>query len=131
MRVTWNLNHLHLGEQIKSHMDTRIAKLEKRLKSWADDAILMAITFERVGSKEEFRCVLNLSLPQKTLHAEETRPEMKTAFNDCYTDLMRQEKKLMANLRREDRFQDVAKAKRTLPDAPVSEDDEDDWSEEE
>lgn len=116
MRVEWNLNDVEISDGLRDHMEERIAKLDKRLGSWADDARQILVTFEQVGNKEQWKCKLNLYLPQRQIHAEEVREEKKTAFNSAFDDLMRQEKKMMARFRRKDSYQEVADAKREVPE---------------
>lgn len=113
MRVNWNLNDVEITDGLRAHIQDRMDKLSARLEAWEDDAIQLTVTMEKVGTKDQFRCALNLSLPQRTLHAEEIREDRKTAFNASFDDLMRQEKRMMARLRRQDRYEDVASAKRS------------------
>jgi ribosomal subunit interface protein len=121
MLVNWKLNDVELSNGLRAQFDRRIEKLGKRLAAWSEDAVQMTVSMEKVGSKDQYKCTLNLHLPQKTLHAEEVREEKKTAFKSAFDDLLRQEKRMMARFRRQDRYEDVAEAKRSIPVPPPAE----------
>jgi len=124
MLVNWNLNDVALNNGLRAHFERRIGKLGKRLRAWSEDAVQMNVKMEKVGTKDQYKCTLNLHLPQKTLHAEEVREEKKTAFNAAFDDLLRLEKRMMARFRRQDRYEDVAEAKRSESTPPSAEEEE-------
>ena len=102
MHVSWNLRNTEMPERLKAEAERKIQKLQERLSRFDSDLLSLVITLEEVGGKGQYRCILNLHLPQKTLHAEEVRSERKSAFNTAFDDLLRQEAKLMSKLRREE-----------------------------
>jgi ribosomal subunit interface protein len=102
MHVSWNLRNTELPERLKKEAERKINKLAARLSSFQDDLVSLVIALEQVGTKSQYKCTLNLHLPQRTLHAEEVRSEKRSALNNAFDDLLRQEEKLMAKLRREE-----------------------------
>jgi len=105
MQVSWNLRNTELPERLKTEAERKIQKLAQRMSSFDSDLLKLAITLEEIAGKSQYRCTLNLHLPQKTLHAEEVRTEKRRAINTAFDDLMRQEAKLMSKLRREESWQ--------------------------
>ena len=105
MHVSWNLRNTELPDRLKAEAERKIKKLEARLSTFQDDLVKLVIALEQVGSKNQYKCALNLHLPQRTIHAEEVRTDKRPAINAAFDDLFRQEEKLMAKLRREEAWQ--------------------------
>ena len=117
MHVSWNLRNMELPERLKAETERKIKKLRDRLSSFQADLVSLVLALEQVGSKNQYKCTLNLHLPQRTLHAEEVRTEKRSAINAAFDDLLRQEEKLMAKLRREETWQREAGAGQTASGA--------------
>jgi ribosomal subunit interface protein len=105
MRVNWHIPDLELPDRLRKEIDRKVSKLGTRLSDFAEDMVDLKISLEQVGSKNQYRCILNLHLPQRTIHAEEIREEQRRAINAAFDDLFRQSKRFMARLRREEDWQ--------------------------
>lgn len=98
MKVSYSNVHSDLRKQIETISEHHLEKLNRLLKSYSPDLVLLHGTFDKTQHAAEYEFSLNLALPTGTLHATGTgadvRPAVKMAFAEVEIQVKKHQQKL-------------------------------------
>jgi len=100
----------------EKEVERHAAKLNRLLKSYDPDLVLLHGVFSKNPHREEHTFSLNLSLPTGTLHATGTGENVRASCKQAFSELQSQLKKHQSRLRKDYEW----KRKRPRPAAAVS-----------
>jgi putative sigma-54 modulation protein len=99
MRVSYAYGEVHRTPALQDHIEKKIEKVERLITSTSDDMVHLQVKMERGGRKEDYRVLLNVHFPGKTLHAEDTSDNAMASATEAFEDLIRQIKTYKRKLR--------------------------------
>ncbi len=88
-------------EPVRQEISQRLAKLVKRLRSYAPDLVQVHGCLDKHARKPEYWFSLNLSLPTGTLHSTGTGADARSSVKKAFMELAAQIKKHQARLRKD------------------------------
>ena len=101
MKVTIRNAHEEWREPVEKETQRQAAKLEKLLKRYAPDLVLLHADIEKQPRKERYKFVINLSLPTGTLHATGEGFDVLASVKVAFGEICTQCKKHQALLRKD------------------------------
>lgn len=111
MMLAWNLvtKHVTPHDQLQQKFRQKISKLEQHLQHFPPDAVHLLVHLERHAKRGDFTVGLALRLPSNILHSHKSAPDPVTAFDRAVKALLRELAAFKAALRRENRWERVAR----------------------
>jgi ribosome-associated translation inhibitor RaiA len=101
MKVTIRNAHEEWREPVEKETHRQVAKLEKLLKRYSPDLVLLHADIEKHSRKESYTFTLNLSLPSGTLHATGEGEDVLASVKVAFAEICGQCKKHQALLRKD------------------------------
>jgi ribosome-associated translation inhibitor RaiA len=101
MKVTIRNAHEEWREPVEKETHRQVAKLEKLLKRYSPDLVLLHADIEKHARKESYTFTLNLSLPSGTLHATGEGEDVLASVKVAFSEICTQCKKHQALLRKD------------------------------
>jgi ribosomal subunit interface protein len=101
MKLSISYKHVELHKPVEDEVERQISKLQKLLKSYSPDLVLLHGGFSMNPRTEENSCTLNLSLPSGTLHATGTGAAARASCKKAFSELEAQVKKHQSKLRKD------------------------------
>lgn len=101
MNISISYKHVKAHQAVEEEVGRYTGKLNRLLKSYAPDAILMHGVFAKNPHNSEHSFSLNLKLPTGTLHATGTGYRVRASCKQAFSDLEEQVKKHQSRLRRD------------------------------
>ena len=101
MKITYSHIDPELREAIEHETAHRAAKLDRLLKHYPADAVLLHGSLEEKPRQHEFSYSLNLTLPTGTLHATGAGADALAGAKAAFTEIERQVKKHQEKLRKD------------------------------
>jgi ribosomal subunit interface protein len=101
MKVTYSHMETGFRKTVESDLNRGIAKLEKLLKKYDPDLVLLHTSVEKIERTEQFSFGLNLALPTGNLHATKTAADVRTSAKGALAELETQVKKHQQKLRKD------------------------------
>jgi ribosome-associated translation inhibitor RaiA len=101
MKLTIRNAHEEWHEPVEKEIHRQAAKLDKLLKSYAPDLVLLHAAIEKHARKESYTFTVNLSLPTGTLHATGEGYDVLASVKVAFAELCAQCKKHQALLRKD------------------------------
>lgn len=95
---------IYLGEVEEKILKKHCDKIEKLLSNFNPDLVFLRVYFDKVDRKKEFKVRGILELPAKTLRAEKSAKDFKSAIKEMFEALEREIKKYKELLRREPEY---------------------------
>lgn len=115
MKITYSHIEPELREAIEHETVHRTEKLNRLLKHYPTDAVLLHGSLEENPHQHEFSYSLNLTLPTGTMHATGAGADALAGAKAAFSEIERQVKKHQEKLRKDYLW----KRKRPRPAAPV------------
>jgi ribosome-associated translation inhibitor RaiA len=101
MKLTVRNAHEEWREPVEKETNRQAAKLDKLLKRYAPDLVLLHADIEKHPRKESYTFSVNLSLPTGTLHAKGEGYDVLASVKVAFAELCAQCKKHQALLRKD------------------------------
>src|SRR6202047_3564473 len=101
MKITYSHIAPELRETIDRETAHYVAKLDKLLKPYPADSVLLHESLEKNPHQHEFSFSLNLALPTGTLHATGVRADVRTSAKAAFAEIEAQVKKHQQKLRKD------------------------------
>ena len=106
MRIPWNIVTKNLSPDdaripLEKKLQQKIAKFERDLAHFPQDAIHLQIVLEKHPRKDRYLASLTLRVPSDILHIEEAGRDLIGAFDDAVKSLLGKLKSYKSSLRRE------------------------------
>ena len=101
MKLTIRNAHEEWREPVEKETQRQAAKLEKLLKRYAPDLVLLHADIEKHARKESYTFTVNLSLPTGTLHATGEGSDVLASVKAAFAEICAQCKKHQALLRKD------------------------------
>jgi ribosome-associated translation inhibitor RaiA len=101
MKLTIRNAHEEWRQPVEMETARQCAKLEKLLKRYDPDLILLHANIEKHARKESYTFILNLSLPSGTLHATGEGEDVLASVKISFAELISQCKKHQSLLRKD------------------------------
>jgi len=101
MKLTIRNAHEEWREPVEKETQRQAAKLEKLLKRYSPDLVLLHADIERHARKETYTFTVNLSLPTGTLHATGEGSDVLASVKVAFSEICTQCKKHQALLRKD------------------------------
>src|ERR1700735_5240300 len=101
MKITYSHIDPELREAIEHETAHRAAKLDRLLKHYPADAVLLHGSLEENPRQHKFSYSLNLTLPTGTLHATGAGADALAGAKAAFTEIERQVKKHQEKLRKD------------------------------
>jgi ribosome-associated translation inhibitor RaiA len=101
-------------EPMETGAAPHVAKLEKLLKSYSQDAVQLHGVLAKSVKKEEYQLTLNLSIPTGKLHCVGSGVHIRNSLKTAFEELEKQIKKHKEHLRHDHEW----KRKRPRPETP-------------
>ncbi len=117
MKITYRHVAPEYRKAIEDDFERHIDKLNRLLKHYETDSILLDSSMEKVPRKTEFSFALNLTLPTGTFHATGVGADVPTSAKAAFAEIEAQVKKHQEKLRKDY----VWKRKRGRPAPKLSE----------
>ncbi len=99
MRVSYAYGDVHRTPALQDHIEKKIEKVERLITNTSDDMVHLQVKMEKASRKDDYRVLLNVHFPGKTLHAEETSDNAMASATEAFEDLIRQIKTYKRKLR--------------------------------
>jgi ribosomal subunit interface protein len=116
MKTTYSHIEPELREAVERETAHRTAKLNRLLKHYPEDSVLLHGSLEENPHEHQFSYSLNLTLPTGTMHATGTGADVLASAKSAFAEIERQVKKHQEKLRKDYLW----KRKRPRSDAPQS-----------
>jgi ribosomal subunit interface protein len=122
MKISLSCKHAELRQAVEDEVARLAPKIEKLLKRYSPDLVLLHGSFEKQPRKSEHHFALNLSLPTGTLHSIGTAVEVRASIHQAFTELAAQLKKHKSKVRHDYEWKRKrGKPERAVPDeAPAA-----------
>ena len=117
MKITYSHVAPEYRKAIEDDFERHIDKLNRLLKHYEADSVLLHSSMEKVPRKTEFSFALNLTLPTGTFHATGVAADVPTSAKAAFAEIEAQVKKHQEKLRKDY----VWKRKRGRPAPKLSE----------
>jgi ribosome-associated translation inhibitor RaiA len=101
MKLTIRNAHEEWREPVEKETQRQAAKLNKLLKRYAPDLVLLHADIEKHARKENYTFSINLSLPTGTLHATGEGSDVLASVKTAFAEICAQCKKHQALLRKD------------------------------
>ncbi|HTU34726.1 MAG TPA: HPF/RaiA family ribosome-associated protein [Candidatus Acidoferrum sp.] len=102
MKISYSNIHSDLRKQIESISEHHLEKLNRLLKSYSPDLVLLHGCFDKTPhTSQRYEFSLNLALPTGTLHATGTGPDVRPAVKMAFAEIEVQVKKHQQKLRKD------------------------------
>ncbi|HXP81463.1 MAG TPA: hypothetical protein VN976_16265 [Verrucomicrobiae bacterium] len=101
MKLTIRNAHEEWREPVEKETQRQAAKLDKLLKRYAPDLVLLHVDIEKHARKENYTFSVNLSLPTGTLHATGKGSDVLASVKAAFAEICAQCKKHQALLRKD------------------------------
>jgi ribosome-associated translation inhibitor RaiA len=103
MKITYSHIEPELRETIEHETAHYVAKLNRLLKRYPEDSVLLHESLGKNPHQHEFSFSLNLTLPTGTLHATGVGPDsdVRASAKAAFTEIERQVKKHQEKLRKD------------------------------
>jgi ribosome-associated translation inhibitor RaiA len=101
MKLTIRNAHEEWREPVEKEMHRQAAKLEKLLKRYSPDLVLLHADIGKHARKESYTFSVNLSLPTGTLHATGEGSDVLASVKEAFAEICAQCKKHQALLRKD------------------------------
>ncbi len=101
MKITYSHIEAKLREAIEHETEHRTEKLERLLKHYPADAVLLHGSLEENPHQHEFSYSLNLTLPTGTMHATGAGADVLASAKAAFAEIERQVKKHQEKLRKD------------------------------
>jgi ribosomal subunit interface protein len=101
MKVTYSHMETHFRKEVESDLNHGIQKLERLLKKYEPDLVLLHSSLERIERTDHFSFALSLSLPTGNLHAASTAADLRSSAKGAIAELEKQVKKHQQKLRKD------------------------------
>jgi ribosome-associated translation inhibitor RaiA len=101
MKITYSHIEPELRQAIEHETTHRTAKLDRLLKHYPADAVLLHGSLEEKPHQHEFSYSLNLTLPTGTLHATGAGSDALAGAKAAFAEIERQVKKHQEKLRKD------------------------------
>ena len=101
MKITYSHIEPGLREAIEHETAHRTEKLNRLLKHYPEDSVLLHGSLEEIPHEHQFSYSLNLTLPTGTLHATGTGADARAAAKAAFAEIERQLKKHQEKLRKD------------------------------
>jgi ribosome-associated translation inhibitor RaiA len=101
MKLTVRNAHEEWREPVEKETSRQAAKLDKLLKRYAPDLVLLHADIEKHPRKKSYTFSVNLSLPTGTLHAKGEGSDVLASVKTAFAELCAQCKKHQALLRKD------------------------------
>jgi ribosomal subunit interface protein len=101
MRITYTNIEASSRESIEKEFAHHVAKLNRLLKRYAPDLVLLHSSLEKTPRKSAFDFSLTLTLPTGTLHATGTGTSVRAGAKVAFAELEKQVKKHQQKLRKD------------------------------
>ena len=83
-------NEIVVSPALEKVLQTKMQKVEKRLKRYPPDAAHLEIRLKRLVKTDSFECTLNLNAFRESLHAKKSAPELRAAIDRTFEALLRE-----------------------------------------
>jgi ribosome-associated translation inhibitor RaiA len=113
MKITYSHIEVVARNFIEDESKHSIGKLNRLLKKYSPDLVLLHGSLEKSPHKNEYSYSLNLTLPTGTLHATGIGTDIRKSVKAAFAEIGAQVKKHQEKLRRENTWQ--RKRSRVLP----------------
>jgi ribosome-associated translation inhibitor RaiA len=100
MKISYSNVHSNLRKQIDTAAQHHIDKLNRLLKSYSPDLVLLHGCFDKTP-RSQYELSLNLALPTGTLHATGTGADVRAAVKMSFVEIEVQVKKHQQKLRKD------------------------------
>jgi ribosomal subunit interface protein len=94
-----SISHKHADPKVEADTARAVAKLERLLKCYEPDLVLLHGVFSQSQHTQDHTFSLNLSLPTGTLHSTATADNVRAACKKAFSELESQVKKHQSRLR--------------------------------
>ena len=101
MKITYSHVDPEFHAIVEHEVARHAAKLNRILKRYAPDLVLLHGSLEKTPRKTEFNFSLNLNLPTGTLHASAIAPDAAASVRAAFSELEGQLKKHKEKLRKD------------------------------
>jgi ribosome-associated translation inhibitor RaiA len=101
MKITYSHVEPELREAIEHETAHRTEKLDRLLKHYPPDAVLLHGSLEENPHQHEYSYSLNLTLPTGTMHATGVGADVRAASKAAFAEIERQVKKHQQKLRKD------------------------------
>jgi ribosome-associated translation inhibitor RaiA len=101
MKITYSNIEADFRNAFDDEAARHIVKLNRLLKRYASDLVLLHASFDKTPRKTEFGCTLNLTLPTGTMHATGLGPDIRSSAKTAFADIEHQLKKHQEKLRKD------------------------------
>jgi len=101
MKITYSNIEAGFRKTFDDEAARHITKLNRLLKRYAPDLVLLHASLEKTPRKTEFGFSLNLTLPTGTMHATGLGPDVRSSAKAAFTDIEHQLKKHQEKLRKD------------------------------
>ena len=83
-------NEIVVSPALEKVLQTKMQKVEKRLKRYHPDAAHLEIRLKRLEKLDSFECTLNLNAFRESLNAKKSAPELRAAIDRTFEALLRE-----------------------------------------
>ena len=101
MKLTIRNAHEEWREPVEKETQRQVAKLEKLLKRYEPDLVLLHADIEKHARMESYTFTVNLSLPTGTLHATGEGSDVLASAKAAFAEICAQVKKHQSLLRKD------------------------------
>jgi ribosomal subunit interface protein len=101
MKITYSHIEPEFRETIEHETARHAEKLNRLLKRYAPDLVLLHGSLEKTPRKIEFSFSLNLTLPTGTMHATGVGNDVRASAKNAFAEIERQVKKHQEKLRKD------------------------------
>jgi ribosomal subunit interface protein len=101
MKITYSHIEPEFHQTIEHESKRHIEKLNRLLKRYAPDLVVLHGSLEKTPRKTEYTFSVNLTLPTGTLHASGVGPDVRSSAKAAFAELESQVKKHQEKLRKD------------------------------
>jgi ribosomal subunit interface protein len=101
MKITYSHIDADFRQAIEHESQRHIEKLNRLLKRYSPDLVVLHGSLEKTPRKIEYTFSLNLTLPTGTLHASAAGPDVRSSAKAAFAELESQVKKHQEKLRKD------------------------------
>jgi ribosomal subunit interface protein len=101
MKITYSHIEPELRQAVEHESQRHVEKLNRLLKRYAPDLVVLHGSLERMPRKTEYAFSVNLTLPTGTLHASAAGADVRSSAKAAFAELESQVKKHQEKLRKD------------------------------
>ena len=101
MKITYSHIEPQFRETVETEAARHVDKLNRLLKNYPPDSVLLHFSIEKTPHKPEFGCSANLTLPTGALHATGYGIEVRISVKAAFAEIDAQLKKHQAKVRKD------------------------------